>query len=101
MLAHQCAGHEEGFILASRLLPGASATVDSTDDEKPCTPHREDHMAKPANGKNGNEPDVTAVAEPLEALIRRRAYELYLERADRPGSALEDWTRAEREACGR
>jgi len=58
-------------------------------------------MAKPANRQNDNEPEVTAVAEPLEAVIRRRAYELYLERADRPGSALEDWTRAEREACGR
>jgi len=58
-------------------------------------------MAKPTNRQNDNEPDMTAVAEPLEALIRRRAYELYLERADRPGSALEDWTRAEREACGR
>ena len=58
-------------------------------------------MAKRANRQNDNEPDVTAVAEPLEAVIRRRAYELYLERADRPGSALEDWTRAEREACGR
>ena len=58
-------------------------------------------MANPANRKNGDAPDGTAVAEPLEALIRRRAYELYLERAHRPGSALEDWTRAEREACGR
>ena len=58
-------------------------------------------MAKPANRQNDSEPDGTAVAEPLEALIRQRAYELYLERADRPGSALEDWTRAEREACGR
>jgi len=58
-------------------------------------------MAKPADRQNDNEPEVTAVAEPLEAVIRRRAYELYLERADRPGSALEDWTRAEREACGR
>jgi hypothetical protein len=58
-------------------------------------------MAKPADRKNGNEADVTAVTDPLEALIRRRAYELYVERADRPGSALEDWTRAEREACGR
>ncbi len=47
-------------------------------------------MAKPANRQNDNEPDMTAVAEPLEAVIRRRAYELYLERADRPGSALED-----------
>ena len=44
---------------------------------------------------------VTARAEPLEELIRRRAYALYLERGDRPGSALEDWARAEREACGR
>ena len=58
-------------------------------------------MAKPANRQNDNEPDVTAVAEPLEAVIRRRAYELYLERGNRPGSALEDWTRAECEACGR
>jgi len=58
-------------------------------------------MAKPADRQNDNEPEVTAVAEPLEAVIRRRAYELYLERADGPGSALEDWTRAEREACGR
>lgn len=39
--------------------------------------------------------------EPLEELIRRRAYELFLERGNRPGSAVEDWTRAEREACGR
>jgi DUF2934 family protein len=58
-------------------------------------------MAKRTNRQNGEEPDVTAVAEPLEAMIRRRAYELYVERGDRPGSALEDWTRAEREACGR
>ena len=58
-------------------------------------------MANPTNRQNDNEPDMTPVAEPLEAVIRRRAYELYLERADRPGSALEDWTRAEREACGR
>ena len=44
---------------------------------------------------------VTATAEPLEELIRRRAYELYLVRGNRPGSALEDWARAECEACGR
>ena len=58
-------------------------------------------MARPANRQNDSEPDGTAVAEPLEAVIRRRAYELYLERGNRPGSALEDWTRAECEACGR
>jgi len=58
-------------------------------------------MAERAGKKNGAEPAVTPGAEPLDELIRRRAYELYLERGNRPGSALEDWTRAECEACGR
>jgi hypothetical protein len=58
-------------------------------------------MVERASRKNDDEPTGTAVAEPLEVLIRRRAYELYVERGNRPGSALEDWTRAEREACGR
>ena len=29
--------------------------------------------------------------------IRRRAYEIYLERGGQPGSALDDWLQAERE----
>jgi Protein of unknown function (DUF2934) len=29
--------------------------------------------------------------------IRRRAYDIYLERGNRPGSALDDWLQAERE----
>lgn len=33
----------------------------------------------------------------LEDRIRRRAHELYLERGGQPGSALDDWLRAERE----
>jgi hypothetical protein len=44
---------------------------------------------------------AAASAEPLDGLIRQRAYELYLERGERPGSALEDWLRAEAEACAR
>ena len=32
-----------------------------------------------------------------EEAIRCRAYELYLERGDQPGSALDDWLQAERE----
>jgi Protein of unknown function (DUF2934) len=32
-----------------------------------------------------------------EKAIRCRAYELYLERGDQPGSALDDWLQAERE----
>ena len=30
--------------------------------------------------------------------IRRRAYEIYLERGEQPGTELEDWLQAEREA---
>jgi hypothetical protein len=33
----------------------------------------------------------------LEEEIRRRAYELYLERAGRPGNQQEDWVRAEQQ----
>jgi hypothetical protein len=34
---------------------------------------------------------------PLEERIRRRAYELYVQRANRPGSELGDWLQAEKE----
>lgn len=33
----------------------------------------------------------------LQSLIAKRAYELYGERGDRDGSALDDWLEAERE----
>jgi len=32
--------------------------------------------------------------------IRRRAYEIYLERGEQPGRALDDWLQAERELEG-
>jgi hypothetical protein len=38
--------------------------------------------------------------ELLEQIIRARAYEHYRARGDAPGSALEDWLRAEREVVG-
>jgi hypothetical protein len=34
---------------------------------------------------------------PSHEEIRSRAYEIYLERGDRPGDELDDWLRAERE----
>ncbi len=33
--------------------------------------------------------------------IRRRAYEIYLERGEQPGRELDDWLQAERELEGR
>lgn len=38
--------------------------------------------------------------EPTAEEIAIRAYEIYLERGDAPGSDIEDWLRAERELCG-
>lgn len=42
-------------------------------------------------------PDVTSDGGPTEDEIRRRAYEIYLERGEGPGDPQEDWRRAEQE----
>jgi hypothetical protein len=34
---------------------------------------------------------------PLEKRIRHRAYELYLQRGNQPGSEVDDWLQAEKE----
>ena len=44
--------------------------------------------------------DVSVANPPREEQIRRRAYELYLERGEQPGHELEDWLQAEREIQG-
>lgn len=41
--------------------------------------------------------DTSANHVPSHEEIGRRAYEIYLERNGRPGDALDDWLRAERE----
>ena len=46
----------------------------------------------PANAKSGAAP---IEALPLEERIRRRAYELYVERGNQSGSELDDWLQAE------
>ena len=41
--------------------------------------------------------DTSVIHAPSHEEIRRRAYEIYLERGCRPGDELDDWLRAERE----
>ena len=46
--------------------------------------------------------DVDTMGQPIDSLsreerVRRRAQELYRLRGDRPGSAVDDWRRAEEE----
>ena len=44
----------------------------------------------------------TEIGNPVpESEIRRRAYDLYLERGEQPGCDLDDWLQAEQELQGR
>jgi hypothetical protein len=43
------------------------------------------------------QPPVNAL--PVEERIRRRAYELYVDRGNQSGSELDDWLQAEEEIC--
>jgi len=50
-----------------------------------------------ATSIQGETEKVSVVHSAREEEIRRRAYELYLERGQQPGRDLEDWFQAERE----
>jgi hypothetical protein len=45
----------------------------------------------------GGREEHSAVTSARENGIKRRAYEIYLERGEEPGCDLEDWLQAERE----
>ena len=51
--------------------------------------------AEPLTAAIGAAEDVSVGASDEE--IRRRAYEIFLERGEEPGRELDDWLRAERE----
>jgi hypothetical protein len=42
-------------------------------------------------------PEPLAATLPLQDRIRKRAFEIYVERGCRPGHALDDWLEAEKE----
>jgi Protein of unknown function (DUF2934) len=64
-------------------------------------------MAKQLNGRDAEPPEISApqaTGEPFQSSaagqeqIRRRAYEIYLERGEQPGGELDDWLRAEHQS---
>jgi hypothetical protein len=72
-------------------MPESIIPAESFDDQTPVSPIATEER-NGGNGSNGSEPTIDQ--------IRRRAYEIYLERGGAPGNPLEDWSRAERELRG-
>ena len=67
-------------------------------------------MSSKPKGNGGTESQTTSVRVASEAStgnsarseeIKRRAYEIYLERGEQPGRELEDWLQAKRELARR
>jgi len=59
---------------------------------KPRTSRQSKQPSTEVGREEGSEVNPTREQE-----IRRRAYELYIERGEEPGHDLEDWLQAERE----
>jgi hypothetical protein len=62
--------------------------------------YRETNMSskpKASGSVEAKQPSLEVVSSAREQEIRRRAYEIYLERGEEPGRDLEDWLQAERE----
>ena len=54
-----------------------------------------------ANSKQAEPSEASGGNAAPEENIRRRAYEIYFERGEQPGSELDDWFQAERELEGK
>ena len=60
-------------------------------------PKREGSMEPQATSTHAETGEVSAANSTRDEEIRRRAYEIYLERGEQPGGELDDWLQAERE----
>jgi len=64
---------------------------------KPKRNEIEEPQTAPAHTETG---EVSAGNSARDEEIRRRAYEIYLERGEQPGREVDDWLQAERELEG-
>jgi hypothetical protein len=60
-------------------------------------PRRNEITELQAPSTQGETGEVSAGNSARDEEIRRRAYEIYLERGEQPGRELDDWLQAERE----
>jgi hypothetical protein len=63
-------------------------------------PKRNESIEPQTNSTSVEMPGPSAGNSTLDEEIRRRAYEIYLERGEQPGRDLDDWLQAERELEG-
>jgi len=81
--------------------PDTDATPSEAGPAKPAgrTKSRTVRNGKPAAAEAADQQGSIAIAasEPSDEDIRRRAYQMYLDRGADHGSDLEDWVRAEQE----
>jgi hypothetical protein len=81
-----------------------------SEQKRSYTEKGDEHASKP-KGNGSTEPQAISVHVAAEEAstgnsardeeIRRRAYEIYLERGEQPGGELDDWLQAERELARR
>jgi hypothetical protein len=72
----------------------SSVSIRSTKSERKTPASRQQSTEQPAQKSH---PLPVSPGDDLHILIAKRAHELYSERGDRHGSALDDWLEAERE----
>lgn len=90
-----------------RLVAEINARIASTSNNNSITNNREIYMSSKPKSNGGTEPQATPTQADTGEVsvgnsardeeIRRRAYEIYLERGAEPGRELDDWLQAERE----
>jgi Protein of unknown function (DUF2934) len=66
----------------------------------PTKPKRNEITAPPTAPARAETGEVSAGNSARDEEIRRRAYEIYLERGEQPGREVDDWLQAERELEG-
>jgi Protein of unknown function (DUF2934) len=72
------------------------STCEGKDSGMTLKGKRSETLELHANAVQSQADDISANGAPNHDEIRRRAYEIYLERGGLPGHELEDWLQAER-----
>ena len=90
-------------VRRSRICPAKSVTCPTrTPARRPARPVlawlREVNFM-PATARPAKAPATASETLPIEERIRRKAYELYLQRGNQSGSQLDDGLQAEKEIC--